>query len=122
MLPEPDTAAIQVVDLARLDDLRALLGDALDDILRTWLDDAPAILSAARRALQAGEADALIKAIHGAKGSAGNIGATELSGRASYLEQQLKRADPALDLEAELTLMEACFNRAASHIRTLIRI
>jgi len=121
MLPDPDIAANQVIDAARLDDLRALLGDALDDILRTWLDDAPAGLAAARRAGRAGEPDALIKAIHGVKGSAGNVGATELSDAAGTLERRLKRADPALDLDAELTRLDTCYTRAACHIRTLIR-
>jgi HPt (histidine-containing phosphotransfer) domain-containing protein len=121
MLPDPDIAANQVIDAARLDDLRALLGDALDDILRTWLDDAPAGLAAARRAGRAGEPDALIKAIHGVKGSAGNVGATELSDAAGTLERRLKRADPALDLDAELTRLDTCYSRAACHIRTLIR-
>ncbi|MDP3871589.1 MAG: Hpt domain-containing protein [Methyloversatilis sp.] len=121
MPPEADIAASQVIDAARLDDLRALLGDALDDILRTWLDDAPAGLAAARRAGQNDDPDALLKAIHGVKGCAGNVGALELSDGAGTLERRLKRADPALDLDAELTRLDTCYDRAANHIRTLIR-
>ncbi|MCQ9377153.1 Hpt domain-containing protein [Methyloversatilis sp. XJ19-49] len=121
MPTDPDIVESRVIDTARLDDLRALLGDALDDILRTWLIDAPAILAGARLARLAGEPDALLKAIHGVKGSAGNVGAIELSDVAYTLEQHLKRADPALDLDAELSRLETCYNRAACHIRTLIR-
>ncbi|MFH1815875.1 MAG: Hpt domain-containing protein [Pseudomonadota bacterium] len=121
MPPELDPVASRVINVARLDDLRALLGDALDDILRTWLNDAPAGLAAARSAWQAGDPDALIKVIHGVKGSAGNVGAIELSDMASTLEQHLKRSDPALDLDAELSRLDTCYNRAACHIRTLIR-
>ncbi|MDP2870435.1 Hpt domain-containing protein [Methyloversatilis sp.] len=121
MPPDLDTVASRVIDVARLDDLRALLGDALDDILRIWLNDAPAGLAAARSAWQAGEPDALIKVIHGLKGSAGNVGAIELSDTASILEQRLKRSGPALDLDAELAQLDTCYERAACHIRNLIR-
>lgn len=121
MPPDPETAASRVIDAARLDELRALLGDALDDILRIWLIDAPAILAVAHLARQTGEPDTLIKAIHGMKGSAGNVGAIELSELAGTLERHLKGAEPALDLDAELSRLDACYNRAACHIRLLIQ-
>ena len=97
------------------------IGAEADDGLRIWLDDAPAILAVAHLARQTGQPDKLIHAIHGMKGSAGNVGAIELSELAGTLERHLKGADPALDLDAELTRLDTCYTRAACHIRTLIR-
>ena len=86
-------------------------------------------LAAARSGLAGGDLDALERAAHSLKSSAGNLGATALADRASRLEQPAGAARAARLEETTaaagalpdlLAAMEEAFERAAADIRRLL--
>ena len=73
----------------RYDELLALMdGDQelLQELIDVFLEDAPQRIDGVRRALAAGDAEALYQAAHALKGSAGNFGAPDVVSRAMHLE------------------------------------
>jgi HPt (histidine-containing phosphotransfer) domain-containing protein len=92
----PDRAAPVVqpgLDAATLDELRALAGDdpaILDELIATFLEDAPALLNAMRDAIERQDADALRLAAHSLKSAGAQFGALALSAQCKALEQQAK--------------------------------
>lgn len=117
MSTHPGNVPTDLLDEARLTELRELLGTALDDILLAWLDDAPHSLAAARSALEAGRIEDAIKAVHTLKGSSSNVGASQLSARARELERQLRAG--AADCNA-LAGLENDYHDAARLLRARI--
>jgi HPt (histidine-containing phosphotransfer) domain-containing protein len=73
--------------------------DLLQELIGVFLEDAPLRIEGVRRALADGDADALYKAAHALKGSAGNFGAPNVVGRATQLEALAQQHD----LEAAAT-------------------
>jgi PAS domain S-box-containing protein len=88
-------------------------GDAklLRRLANVFLDDCPRMISELKKAVMAGNADALVRAAHGLKGAVSNFGATQIVEMARQLEangrqrdliaagqiyQQLERTIPAL--------------------------
>ena len=82
--------------LALMDGDRELLLELID----VFLEDAPQRIQAVRRALEAHDAEALYKAAHALKGSAGNFGAPDVVSRAIRLEAVARENDlDAADIE-----------------------
>ena len=68
-----------VVDESALEGLRATLGDsATQELLETFLTEAPKLVSSLRLALERGDADELRRAAHTLKSNAATFGATAL--------------------------------------------
>ena len=73
----------------RYSELLALMGgdrDLLLELIDVFFEDAPLRIEAVRRALADRDAEALYRAAHALKGSAGNFGAPDVVGRANRLE------------------------------------
>lgn len=85
-------AAIDVLDLAALNELGAMLDDALADIVRGFLLGLDADVVAVTGAADLCEVKA---AAHSLKGSAGSLCARQLAAVASALEQAAQRGDAA---------------------------
>ncbi len=79
------------LDLAKLAEVRALMGPQFAVLLATFATTARDQLQQARRAHQAKDGEALLDAAHRLKNTAGDIGATRLHAAASIMEQDLKR-------------------------------
>ena len=80
----------------RYNELLALMEgdrDLLRELIGVFLEDAPQRIEGVRRALADRDAEALYKAGHALKGSAGNFGAANVVSRAVRLEALAKEND-----------------------------
>jgi HPt (histidine-containing phosphotransfer) domain-containing protein len=85
-VPEPD---VPVLDERILTELGETTGDDLAfvrELVETYLADTPAQLGAMTTAVEAGDADALVRPAHTLKSSSSTVGATRLSSIARELE------------------------------------
>ena len=99
-MPELDPAAIER--------LRRLGGDALAGKMASlFLELAPERLRAAREGLAAGDHDAIRRAAHSLKSSAGNIGANAILEDADRLEDAAESGAPMDRLEPLYAALEA---------------
>jgi len=101
------------LDAATLDELKELSGDDpsfLIEVIQQFLQDGPAHVAAIRQAVVDGDADALMKAAHGFKGSCQNMGALMLRELNFTLEQK-GRAGEAKNLGDFLTELESEYSR-----------
>lgn len=92
-----------VLDEARLTELRDILGDVLEEVLRAWLRDAPLSLAAARHGFTEARLDDALAAVHTLKGSSGNVGAARLAAASRRLEQAVHNG--LLDGRAALNVL-----------------
>lgn len=81
--------------------------DVLGKVVKLYQEQTPALLAAAREALEQGDTDALYRPAHGLKSSSANLGATQLAGRCAALESAAAegRLDDAKDLLASVETM-----------------
>ena len=86
-------AARPPVDASVLDRLAESMGgdDAfVTELIEQFVTDSPALVAAARRGLEAGDADEVRRAAHTLKSNAATFGANELADRSSRLEAAAK--------------------------------
>lgn len=85
------------VDLAKLDDLRALDRPGNEGFLKkiatVFLNDAEVRLTEIDRALNAGESEAVVMAAHALKGSCSYLGASQLGELCRALEMKADQGD-----------------------------
>ncbi len=86
--PEPPA-----IDGATIDKIRAIRGDPslLQRVIGKFLDAAPALVAEIRARTEAGDAEAVWRAAHGLKSSAGAIGAQILAERCAAIEAPARR-------------------------------
>lgn len=75
------------LDHTAIEELRDLLEEAFDDLIETYLNDAPEKVEGLARAAQAGDTAAVYQFAHSLKSSSANVGALWLSEIASDLEE-----------------------------------
>lgn len=114
-MSSPSSPPLAVLDLAALDDLKDMLGEALGEIVQSFLDGLDDEVAAAGRGL-GGDAAAVRAGAHSLKGSAGNLGARALSQVASDMEKHAL----AGDLAACRALMPALEQGAAQARAALV--
>jgi HPt (histidine-containing phosphotransfer) domain-containing protein len=116
--------AVPVLDPAVLETLRQLTppgeADVLSEVLTLFLDDVPGRIARLRAAWQAGDAVAVQRAAHSLKGSAGNIGATQMLAVCTQLDQQGRSGDLSL-LPPLVESLDAEFAKVAAEIERLIK-
>jgi len=110
-----------VLDPAVIDSLRQLTPpgqpDVLKEVLQLFLEDVPGRIERLRSAWQAGNAVEVERSAHSLKGSAGNIGASDLLAVCRLLDDHGKSGDlshlPGLvaSLDAEYARVEAEIQR-----------
>lgn len=93
------------VDIANLQMLKEVIGDDLKDILSSFIQIAPDTLENIRQAVASENADDLRLHAHTLKGSAANIGATNLPALCLVMENKAKENN-LVDLETDLTAVE----------------
>lgn len=75
------------IDITTFEELKQMSGaDFIDELMETFLEDAPKLISELRAALQAGDADSFRRAAHSLKSNAATFGAAHLSQQAKELE------------------------------------
>ena len=102
----------------RYNELLALMEgdrDLLLELIDVFFEDAPQRVEAVRRALAARDAEALYRAAHALKGSAGNFGAPNVVGRANRVEALAREND--LDAAAlEFEFLETDMNQLVAEL------
>jgi len=88
------------LELDTLTELREIIGDQLDQVIKTYLDNAPRLLHAIGDGIRKNDATAVYQAAHSLKSSSGNLGGTGLQALAMELEMKGRGGD--LDGSAKL--------------------
>jgi HPt (histidine-containing phosphotransfer) domain-containing protein len=113
-----------VLDPTVLESLRQLTPpgepDVLKELLTLFLEDVPGRIEKLRAAWQAGDAVGVQRSAHSIKGSAGNIGATELYGVCSRIDAQGRSGDLA-PLGPMVESLDAEFAKVTAEIQELIK-
>lgn len=112
-----------VIDLQAIENLRSLNPDDNDEFLREltgiFLEDTPKRLTELDTSLASGDNGAFTRAAHSIKGSASNLGATQLRAAAEKLEHHSRKE--GLNGVAEMiATVKAEFNQASDELKKLI--
>lgn len=79
------------LDMTIYDELKETTGsDFVDELVETYLDDAPRLLEELKSSLEAQDAETFRRAAHSLKSSSATFGASRLSGLARELEMLAK--------------------------------
>jgi len=112
-----------VLDPAVIESLRQLTPpgepDVLNEVLQLFLEDVPGRLARLRSAWQDGNAVEVQRAAHSLKGSAGNIGATDLLSVCRLLDDHGKSGDLS-NLAPLVTSLETEYAKVEAEIKSLI--
>ncbi len=98
--PAPATDGEPAVDAEVLAELGEVLGDGLDEVVETYLEDAPEQVASLLQAARQDDAEAMARVSHALKSSSGNLGAMRLCGLCAELERRCREgslADPRAD-------------------------
>ena len=76
----------QALNMDALAELRELMGDGLNDVIRTFIDYMPEQVDSLSSAINAKDADTVFNVAHKMKSSCGSIGATGLAQLAEEIE------------------------------------
>jgi HPt (histidine-containing phosphotransfer) domain-containing protein len=107
------------LDATQLSELKDVLEDEFDVLVRTYLQDAELRLRLIREALQAGDNANGRQAAHSLKGASANLGAGNLSGLCERLEHEAKGGD--IDRCGELVArIEAEFAAVRQELQAMI--
>lgn len=93
--------------------------DVLAEVLQLFLEDVPLRIAKLRGAWQAGDAVEVQRSAHSLKGSAGNIGATDLLAVCRLLDDQGKSGDLS-NLAGLVASLDAEYARVEAEIQRLI--
>ncbi len=113
--PPPD--APDALDLEAVNSLQEAVGgrDAVAELLRMYLDDAPSLLARMRLALEHGKAPDVRITAHTLRSSSATVGAQEVSRRSGELEAAA-RANETRTLAGRFAALEAAYSAAARRI------
>jgi histidine phosphotransfer protein HptB len=110
-----------VLDQAALDNLLEMVGgdpDFVDELVDTFLEDAPTQLAELRRAILAGDAAEAVRPAHTIKGNAASIGARAVETIGRSMEEQARTGDidgigeRVTDLEAAIAELRPALDEA----------
>lgn len=108
-----------VIDTTTFENLKQMSGaDFINELIDTFLDDAPKLASQIRAALAAQDADAFRRAAHSLKSNAATFGAMDLAEIAKGLEA-LGRESRLGDTGDRLTLLDEAVKSAGDELRGL---
>ncbi len=111
-----------VIDLQAIENLRSLNPDDNDEFLREltgiFLEDTPKRLAELDTSLASGDHGAFTRAAHSIKGSASNLGATQLRAVAEKLEHH-SRKEGLREVAGMIAAIKAEFNLASTELNKL---
>jgi len=107
------------IDKTTFQELRAMSGeDFIDELIDTFLDDAPKLVGAMRAALQTNDAEGFRRAAHSLKSNSATFGATRLSALAKDMEMMGKEGKLG-EAQAALPPLESALELAAQELKGL---
>jgi len=108
------------IDQAVLRDLLDVMGQALTDLVRVYIEDAPRLVAQLREAAQSGDVEGLVAPAHSLKSSSANLGAARLSEQARMVEHGARLRTLAPPLLPPVERIEAEFARVRQELSALI--
>jgi HPt (histidine-containing phosphotransfer) domain-containing protein len=93
--------------------------DALDELLPCFLEEAVELVGSLHPAWARGDMEAVRRGAHALKGTAGNLGAEDLHGRASAIEDAIK-AGRVGSLEGEILALSASLEALEKSLAELL--
>lgn len=106
-----------VIDANAFEDLKQMAGaDFIDELINTFLEDAPQLMAQLHSARAANDAESFRRAAHSLKSNAASFGANDLSALAKELEM-LGRENKLSEVGAKLKAVEAAYQVAAQELR-----
>lgn len=110
---------MRVIDLATFEELKEMSGaDFINELIDTYLEDAPKLIEEMRTALVANNADTFRRAAHSLKSNAATFGASQLSALAKELEL-LGKENKLHETRDKLMALEAAFASVREELREL---
>jgi HPt (histidine-containing phosphotransfer) domain-containing protein len=107
------------IDRTTFDELRQISGaEFMDELIDTFLDDAPGMVRQMKSALETGDADSFRRAAHSMKSNAATFGAGTLAELAKELET-LGRENRLAEAGDRLAALEAAVASACSELGEL---
>lgn len=107
------------IDMSLVDELRELMEDDFDILLRTFVSDSETKFNALADAIAAGEAEDLRRTAHSLKGSSSNLGAIHLSELCFELEK-MGRDDNLTSADNKLQELKASLDEATVFYQSLL--
>lgn len=110
---------MSVIDKGIFDELKQMSGaEFINELIDTFLDDAPKLVSEMRAALAAQDADSFRRAAHSLKSNAATFGAVKLAELAKGLEL-LGKENRLGDTGDKLTLLDEAVRSAGEELKEL---
>ncbi len=107
------------IDKTTFDELKQISGaDFINELIDTFLEDAPRLFNELKAAQEAGNADTFRRAAHSLKSNAATFGATQLSELAKELET-LGREDRLKETGDRLNVLKEALDSACDELRGL---
>jgi len=91
--------------------------DFLEELIVTFLEEAPELFNEMEQALSAGDTDTFRRSAHSLKTNANTFGATELAEQAKELEYMAREND--LNVGDKLETLKESYEKAAEELRSL---
>lgn len=91
--------------------------DFMEELIDTFLEEAPGMFDEMRQALSAEDADSFRRAVHSLKTNANTFGAMELAEKAKELEYMARENN--LDIGDGLESLEESYEQTAEELRSL---
>jgi HPt (histidine-containing phosphotransfer) domain-containing protein len=114
---------LPILDHEAIENLRALSPDDgdvfLKEILTIFIEDTPARITDLHNSRASVDIPSFVRAAHSIKGSASNVGASELRSIAEHLEHQARTSGLA-KVEVDVAELEAAFVRVHAELKKLI--
>jgi HPt (histidine-containing phosphotransfer) domain-containing protein len=108
-----------VIDPATFAELQASAGaDFVAELMETFLEETPALLSELRSACQRGDADGFRRAAHSIKSNSQTFGALAMGALARDIELKGLQGDIATDLQA-IDALQASYAQAVTALKGL---
>ena len=110
---------MRVIDQATFEELKEMSGaDFINELIDTFLEDAPKLIEEIRTALIANNADTFRRAAHSMKSNAATFGASQLSALAKELEM-LGKENKLYETGDKLMALEAAFASVREELKEL---
>ncbi len=110
---------MSIIDQATFDELKQMSGaEFINELIDTFLDDAPKLVSQIRAALEAQDADSFRRAAHSLKSNAATFGAARLAELAKELEM-LGKENRLGETGTKLTLLDEAVTSASEELKGL---
>ncbi|MGA7193953.1 MAG: Hpt domain-containing protein [Anaerolineales bacterium] len=106
-----------VIDIKAFDDLKQMAGaDFIGELINTFLEDAPQLITQLQTSLPTNDAESFRRAAHSLKSNAASFGANYLSGLAKELEM-LGRENKLNEVGDKLKVLEEAYRVAAQELK-----